>query len=1391
MTKQHINIGDSVNDKRGDPLRTAFGKVNDNFTELYALTGGASAALTELAQDYAAPLFTHADNVGISFSYNDTANKLIATVANQLPAQANNSGKYLTTNGTTASWATVAGGGSSVTTSATAPTSPTPGDLWYDTLSGRTYVYYDSTWVDSSPIDGNTDLGDWAFRNDTMYSLAGGEINNSDTTHGATASLTIPTNGDDNPIVLINTYGNVTLVSGASPAALKTWSFGTEGKLTLPAGTTYEYLAAPLTGHGDGLARLDFGLVTDGVSAQWIAASASPAGSGYSPGDTFTFNAAFLGIPGASVTIEVLTVGAGGSVEDLAFTQPPLYPADIYRDSPINLQVGPESNRWTFGATGTLTLPGDLNVGNNSIREDGLFSQQFSIAAGAGKHVEISSDDGGKVWSFETDGTLTLPAQGSLTDVDQITSAIINRTGASTDTAAIQEAWGNWYGAEITYRTIVDQEHQINGGYTWPWYDKPSWEGYPLLMDYFSSEPGGPTPPPGTLPPSSALAPAGASAINAYLTYQELVSNIDIVSGNKAFSFENTGELSLPGTLVFKDAANAKIVLKGTDSYGYVIEDGAFDKVWTFNANGSLTFPDATVQTSAWTGSVSSLVNGSKTVSLDSSLGNLTFTNGEQIRTNFLEGGIELYQSSDNTIGIYSNGAEIKTFATGGAKHTWTFGTNGQLTVPGQIRKDGGLYMNSGGDGISSTVFVNGTAGSVILRTDNGISSKSLTFDVEGVLTFPDNLKIAGNKIRNVSVVDDLSSGSEIEVTLAKTVITNGVTNSLDGGGGPSLTSRSIVDVGDSKVVMAFQVVNSLSGSPTLTAQKQIEVSSNNVLIGQKTINTDGASTLTAFSGWTFDDANSALTLPSHGIVGGAASTSGLTREIYSGYPYFSTGTFDVTTTWFNDGRIPTNTSVVNPATFFWDGLYDAGNPQSGPPPNTSWKLTGYFIPPITGIYEVIAACNDHGWVSINGVNSAAHNTAVTTTLTKNIPYLLTVYFTNTNTNGTLNLQWKNNSTQISYTGDFTGLLFTDVDVEITASNEATWTFGADGALALPLGAGISETASSSGLLKKKYSGTFVLDPTWFAANAGNLIETSTVSTIQSTDLEVFDAFSFEFTGYFVPPTSANYTFKAHADETFVFWIGAKALSGYTYANKDMYGDFNGTFSEQQTQSFTIALTAGQFYPIRIQWGNSAGWGVLDVFTWANDVGQADTANFSGHIYTANTGTAVVSVSDNKSIVLRTDNATDNNWTFAPNGALSLPAGGDVINSTGVSQLAKRAEGSWTVTTGTNTYSFTVPMDGTYTMWVKGNIPNGIITWNATLSITNSNVPAIGQQYAWNYTGGGSPISLTAIPDQIRGVAGTISTDATYAGTTSNRFDFGISNTSGSSQTIYYGYTKV
>ena len=115
--------------------------------------------------------------------------------------------------------------------------------------------------------------------------------------------------------------------------------------------------------------------------------------------------------------------------------------------------------------------------------------------------------------------------------------------------------------------------------------------------------------------------------------------------------------------------------------------------------------------------------------------------------------------------------------------------------------------------------------------------------------------------------------------------------------------------------------------------------------------------------------------------------------------------------------------------------------------------------------------------------------------------------------------------------------------------------------------------------------------------------------------------------------------------------------------------------------------------------------------------------------------------------------------------------------------------GSWTLTTGANTVSFTVTAGQSYVMWVNGNIPNGIVNWNATVSLSNPNVNAVGVQYGWYYLAGNALV-LTSIPSQIVGTAGSISTSAP-AVSNSNTFTFGITNNSGTSQVINYGYLKV
>jgi hypothetical protein len=115
--------------------------------------------------------------------------------------------------------------------------------------------------------------------------------------------------------------------------------------------------------------------------------------------------------------------------------------------------------------------------------------------------------------------------------------------------------------------------------------------------------------------------------------------------------------------------------------------------------------------------------------------------------------------------------------------------------------------------------------------------------------------------------------------------------------------------------------------------------------------------------------------------------------------------------------------------------------------------------------------------------------------------------------------------------------------------------------------------------------------------------------------------------------------------------------------------------------------------------------------------------------------------------------------------------------------------GSWTLSAGTNTVSFTVTGGQSYVMWVNGNIPNGIVNWNATVTLSNSNVPVIGVQYGWYYLAGNALV-LTSIPSQIVGTAGSIVTTSPVV-SNSNTFTFGITNNSGISQIVYYGYIKV
>ena len=76
MAKQTVNLGTSANKGDGDPLRTAFDKVNDNFTEVYSLLGAEGGDV----DDVVAPMLVHSDHTNVTVTRDDAANKIIFSV---------------------------------------------------------------------------------------------------------------------------------------------------------------------------------------------------------------------------------------------------------------------------------------------------------------------------------------------------------------------------------------------------------------------------------------------------------------------------------------------------------------------------------------------------------------------------------------------------------------------------------------------------------------------------------------------------------------------------------------------------------------------------------------------------------------------------------------------------------------------------------------------------------------------------------------------------------------------------------------------------------------------------------------------------------------------------------------------------------------------------------------------------------------------------------------------------------------------------------------------------------------------------------------------------------------------------------------------------------------
>jgi hypothetical protein len=188
-----------------------------------------------VAPDLAESIKVITNGGGTSQSVLDTLASLQTQINNLIPSQTGNSGKYLTTNGTALSWATVSGGGGGLSYQGTWNASTNTPTLTSST--GTNGYYYVVSTSGSTNLNGITDwvTGDWAMYNGTIWQKI--DQTNSVTSVNSKTGAVVLNNVDISGFASIAAAGTTTtLTSSSAPNYVVTGSGGQT--IQLPDATT-------------------------------------------------------------------------------------------------------------------------------------------------------------------------------------------------------------------------------------------------------------------------------------------------------------------------------------------------------------------------------------------------------------------------------------------------------------------------------------------------------------------------------------------------------------------------------------------------------------------------------------------------------------------------------------------------------------------------------------------------------------------------------------------------------------------------------------------------------------------------------------------------------------------------------------------------------------------------------------------------------------------------------------------------------------------------------------------------------------------------------------------------------------------------------------------------